>query len=71
VFIGSTLAPELYAFETATGRLLWTGNLPASPKSTPMTLQGPDDKQYVIVSAGGFGIPGMSPLGDYIVAFRL
>jgi glucose dehydrogenase len=36
-----------------------------------MTLQGPDDKQYVIVSAGGFGIPGMSPLGDYIVAFRL
>ena len=71
VFIGSTVAPEVYGFETTTGRLLWTGNLPTSPKSAPMTFQGPDGKQYLLVTAGGFGIPGMSPLGDYVVAFRL
>lgn len=71
VFIGSTLAPALYAFDIQTGRLLWTGNLPTSPKATPMTYQGPDGKQYVVVSAGGYGIPDVSPLGDYVVAFSL
>ncbi len=71
VFVGSTLAPAIYAFDIQTGRLLWTGNLPASPKATPMTFEGPDRKQYVVVSAGGFGIPGVSPLGDYVVAFSL
>jgi quinoprotein glucose dehydrogenase len=71
VFIGSTLAPALYAFDIQTGRLLWTGNLATSPKATPMTYQGPDGKQYVVVSAGGYGIPDFSPLGDYVVAFSL
>jgi quinoprotein glucose dehydrogenase len=71
VFVGSTLAPALYAFDIETGQLLWTGNLPASPKATPMTFEGPNHKQYVVVSAGGYGIPNVSPLGDYVVAFSL
>lgn len=71
VFVGSTLAPALYAFDIQTGRLLWTGELPTSPKATPMTYQGPDGKQYVVVSAGGYGIPNLSPLGDYVIAFSL
>ncbi len=71
VFIGSTLAPALYAFDIETGRLLWTGDLPASPKATPMTYRGPDGKQYVVVSAGGFGIADFSPAADYVVAFSL
>jgi quinoprotein glucose dehydrogenase len=71
VFIGSTLAPELYAFDIKTGRLLWTGTLPTSPKATPMTFQGPDGKQYLVVAAGGFGEKDLSPLGDYVVAFTL
>jgi quinoprotein glucose dehydrogenase len=36
-----------------------------------MTFRGPNGKQYVVVSAGGHGIAGMSPLGDYVVAFAL
>ncbi|MBV9613702.1 MAG: pyrroloquinoline quinone-dependent dehydrogenase, partial [Acidobacteriaceae bacterium] len=71
VFIGSTLAPALYAFDIETGKLLWTGDLPDSPKATPMTFEGPNHKQYVVVSAGGFGVPNVSPVGDYLVAFTL
>jgi quinoprotein glucose dehydrogenase len=48
---------------------LWKGELPTSARSTPMTFQGPDGKQYIVVSAGGHGISGGPPLGDYVVAF--
>jgi glucose dehydrogenase len=36
-----------------------------------MTFRGPNGKQYVLVSAGGHGIDGGPPLGDYLVAFTL
>lgn len=71
VFIGSTVAPALYAFDIKTGQQLWKGDLPSSAKATPMTYQGPDGKQYIAVSAGGYGIPDLSPLGDYVIAFAL
>ncbi|MBV9499715.1 MAG: pyrroloquinoline quinone-dependent dehydrogenase [Acidobacteriaceae bacterium] len=71
VFIASTLVPALYAFDVETGQQLWKGDLPTSAKATPMTFQGPDGKQYVVVCAGGYGIPDLSPLGDYVVAFSL
>jgi quinoprotein glucose dehydrogenase len=71
VFIASTLDSALYAFDSETGQQLWKGDLPTSGKATPMTFQGPDGKQYVVISAGGYGIPGLSPLGDYVVAFSL
>ncbi len=71
VFIGSTLDPSLYAFDVETGQQLWRGELPTSAKATPMTFQGPDGKQYVVVSAGGYGIPDLSPIGDYVVAFTM
>lgn len=71
VFIGSTLDPAIYAFDVETGEQLWRGALPTSAKATPMTYQGPDGKQYLVVCAGGYGIPDLSPLGDYVVAFSL
>lgn len=71
IFVGGTLVPALYAFDVDTGRQLWKGDLPSSAKAVPMTFQGPDGKQYVVVTAGGFGIPDLSPLGDYVVAFAL
>ncbi len=71
VFVGGTLVPALYAFDIETGQQLWKGDLPSSAKATPMTYQGPDGKQYVVVTAGGYGIPDLSPLGDYVVAFAL
>jgi quinoprotein glucose dehydrogenase len=71
IFAGGTFLPFLYAFDVESGQELWRGALPTSAKAVPMTFRGPDGKQYVVVSAGGFGIPDLSPLGDSLVAFSL
>jgi quinoprotein glucose dehydrogenase len=71
VFIGSTLDAAIYAFDVESGEHLWKADLPTSAKATPMTFKGPDGKQYVVVCAGGYGIPDLSPIGDYVVAFSL
>jgi glucose dehydrogenase len=69
VFIGATLDPYLRAFETATGKELWKGKLPASARSTPMTYQSPKGRQFVVISANGHNIVGDPH--DEIVAFAL
>ena len=71
VFMAGTLDSALRAYDARTGKELWKGVLPTSARSTPMTYLGPDGKQYVVISAGGHGIPGAGPLGDYVVAFAL
>ncbi len=71
VFTAGTLVPALYAFDIETGEQVWKGDLPASARAVPMTYRGPDGKQYVVISAGGFGIHDLSPLGDYVMAFSL
>lgn len=71
VFIAGTLDSAIYAFDSETGRQLWKGDLPTSGKATPMTFEAPNGKQYLVISAGGYGIPGLSPLGDYLIAFTL
>ena len=70
-FVAGTPDPAIRAFETETGRELWVGELPTSARSTPMTYQGADGRQYVVVCAGGHGIKQLAPLGDYVVAFAL
>ena len=71
VFVAGTIDSGIYAFDVTTGKQLWRGELPTSARSTPITFQGPDGKQYVVICAGGHGIPGAGPLGDYVVAFSL
>ncbi len=71
VLVGGTVVPALYAFDVETGEQLWKADLPASARAVPMTFRGPDGKQYIVVSAGGFGISDLSPVGDYVVAFSL
>ena len=71
VFTAGTTDPAIYAFDVATGKQLWKGNLPTSARATPMTYRGRDGRQFVVVSAGGHGIEGGAPLGDYVVAFAL
>jgi len=71
VFTAGTLDSAIYAFDAATGKRLWKGALPTSARATPMTYQGRDGRQYVVISAGGHGIPNGGPLGDYVVAFAL
>jgi quinoprotein glucose dehydrogenase len=71
VFMAGTLDPAIYAFDVQSGASLWKGDLPTSARSTPMTYRAANGKQYVVVSAGGHGIAGGAPLGDYLVAFSL
>ncbi len=71
VFMAGTLDAGIYAFDVETGKQLWRGELPSSARATPMTYRGPDGRQYLVIAAGGHGIPGMAPLGDSLVAFTL
>ena len=71
IFTAGTLEPAIYAYDARTGAVLWTGGLPTSARSTPMTYLGRDGRQYVVVAAGGHGTPIGPPLGDSLVAFAL
>ncbi len=70
VFIGGTLDRGFRAFDVETGRELWRAELPSSARAMPMTFRGPDGKQYVVIAAGGHGLP-TAPLEDSLVAFAL
>src|SRR5262249_35420849 len=69
-FIGATNDNRFRAFETKTGKELWVEKMDASAHSVPMTFQGRDGKQYVVVMAGGGNAFG-SPQGDSLIAFAL
>jgi quinoprotein glucose dehydrogenase len=70
VFIAAAMDQYLRAFDIETGKELWKGALPAGGQATPMTYQGEDGKQYVVIAAGGHGRLGTT-LGDYVIAFTL
>lgn len=70
-FIGG-LDNSFRAFDTETGELLWKTRLPAGSPAVPMTYRLTDSsKQFVVISAGGFGRNGMTKMGDSVVAFAL
>ena len=52
-FIAATPDRRIRAFETATGKLLWSADLPANANAIPMTYVGKDGRQYVVIAAGG------------------
>ncbi|MGV1766156.1 glucose/quinate/shikimate family membrane-bound PQQ-dependent dehydrogenase [Agrobacterium rhizogenes] len=68
-FLGAAVDNYLRAYDVTTGRQLWEARLPAGGQSTPMTYTA-DDKQYVLMVAGGHGSVGTKP-GDYVIAYRL
>ena len=69
-FIGATIDRQFRAFETRTGRELWSITLPASGKATPMTFRTASGRQLVVISAGGDN-GGTFGASDAIVAFAL
>jgi quinoprotein glucose dehydrogenase len=70
IFVAATTSEQkLRAFDIDSGKELWSGDLPASAQSTPMTFSV-GGKQYVVVCAGGHGKAG-SKMGDSVVAFAL
>ena len=64
VFVGASRDAILRAYDAATGRELWKGELPGTPSGTPMTyvVKG---RQYVVIATGD------EQHGDTLVAFGL
>jgi quinoprotein glucose dehydrogenase len=77
IFIGATNDGRFRAFDSRTGKELWTEKMDASAHTIPVTYQGRNGKQYVVVEAfGGPGIVAMQGFfndapGDSIIAFAL
>jgi quinoprotein glucose dehydrogenase len=70
-FLGATDDARFRAFETRTGKEIWTVKLPASAESTPITYADAKGQQYIaVVATGGFGI-GATLAGDALVVFSL
>ncbi|HEX3819803.1 MAG TPA: pyrroloquinoline quinone-dependent dehydrogenase [Candidatus Sulfotelmatobacter sp.] len=69
VFTSATIDPHLHAFDSETGKELWSYELPAAANATPMTYTW-KSKQYLVICAGGHGKLG-SKQGDYVIAFSL
>ncbi len=69
IFTAATIDPHFRAFDSDTGKELWSVELPASAQSTPMTYEW-NGKQYIVICAGGHG-KMKSKMGDSVVAFAL
>lgn len=70
VFVAGTIDRRIRAFDTETGRELWSGALPATAHAMPMTyLAG--GKQYVVIAAGGSAKIEEEAQSDAVVAFAL
>jgi quinoprotein glucose dehydrogenase len=69
IFTAAALDPHLRAFDAATGKELWSVELPAAAQSTPMTYEW-NGRQYIVICAGGHGKMG-SKMGDSVVALAL
>lgn len=70
-FIGGTDDAWFRAFDSRTGKLLWSHKLDYAATATPATFTGRNGKQYVAVMATG-GTPIYAPGGgDSLVVFAL
>ena len=73
VFIGATGDKRFRAFDARTGKELWAGVIDADAKAAPMTFQGRDGRQYVVIMAGGgLQLSRSTPAsGTNLIAFAL
>ncbi len=69
VFTAAAFDPHLRAFDSDTGKELWSIELPASAQSTPMTYEW-HGKQYIVICAGGHG-KLKCKMGDSVVSFAI
>ncbi|KPH10401.1 glucose/quinate/shikimate family membrane-bound PQQ-dependent dehydrogenase [Rhizobium acidisoli] len=69
-FLGAAVDNYLRAYDVTNGQELWEARLPAGGQATPMTYTTSDNKQYVVMVAGGHGSVGTKP-GDYVIAYTL
>jgi quinoprotein glucose dehydrogenase len=69
LFIGATADGRFRAFESKTGKELWSVKLDYNVQSIPMTYQGKDGKQYVAVTSATGGARGAN--NESVVVFAL
>lgn len=69
-FLSGTIDYYVRAYDVSNGRQLWKSRLPAGGQATPMTYQGEDGRQYVLVVAGGHGSLGTKG-GDSVIAYAV
>jgi len=70
VFIGATDDSRFRAFDSGTGKELWTAKLDASAHAVPITYSS-RGKQYVAVVATGGGVLLTPTTGDSLIAYAL
>jgi quinoprotein glucose dehydrogenase len=71
VFIGATNDSHFRAFDSRSGKELWSTKIDASAHAVPMTFQGKNGKQYVVIMAAGGGILPDHTLAASLIAFAL
>ncbi len=69
VFTAAAMDPHFHAFDSDSGKEVWTFELPASAQSTPMTYEW-NGRQFIVICAGGHG-KLKSKMGDAVVALAL
>jgi quinoprotein glucose dehydrogenase len=71
VFVGATDDRRFRAFDAKTGGELWVVKLAAAAQATPMTYEGRDGRQYVVITSTGGGALGGATIDDSVIAFAL
>ncbi len=71
VFVGATDDSRFRAFDAKTGKELWTFKLNGAAEATPITYQGRDGRQYVVITATGGGFFNNPTTDDSLMAFAL
>jgi quinoprotein glucose dehydrogenase len=71
VFVAATDDGRFRAFDAKNGKELWTVKLGGVAEATPITYQGRDGRQYVVITSTGGGFFGSPVTDDSIMAFAL
>jgi glucose dehydrogenase len=75
LFIGGTVDSRFHAFDTRTGKQLWSTLLPAPGISTPAVYRGKSGREYVAIPSGGPGtltVPGKNAsYHEVLIAYAL
>jgi quinoprotein glucose dehydrogenase len=71
VFVGGTLDNKFRAFESRSGKELWSVNVGAAAHAVSMSYLGRDGKQYVALVVSGGGFLGDPTVPASVMAFSL
>lgn len=75
VFIGATIDSRFRAFDSHSGKEVWTTSIPAPAVANPIIFRGQNGREYVVIAAGGPGtlaVPGaVSSYRGIVIAYAL